>query len=133
MATRLTAKAEGCSGCRVCQLLCALTHYQENNVKLAAIGIRGFFPAPGRYEVEVCDQCGECAGVCPEEAIVQRDGAWVVDPGRCSGCGVCVEICPRQVIWLHPGREVPIKCDACGACVPYCSREVLAMEKEGDA
>ncbi|MDQ7793469.1 MAG: 4Fe-4S binding protein [bacterium] len=132
MTTRLTAAAEGCSGCRVCQLVCALTHVQENNVKKAAIGIRGYFPAPGRYEVEVCDQCGQCATVCPEEAIVLQDGAWTIDSDRCSGCGVCVDSCPRGVIFRHPDRAVPVKCDACGECVPFCSRGVLAIQKEGD-
>lgn len=132
MVARLAAKAEGCSGCRVCQLLCALTHYQENNIKKAALAIRGFFPAPGRYEVAVCDQCGECAAVCPEEAITRPNGAWVIDSGRCTGCGVCVEACPRQVMWVHPDLTAPIKCDACGECVPYCSREVLTIEKGGE-
>jgi Fe-S-cluster-containing hydrogenase component 2 len=129
---RLTVTGEACSGCRVCQLLCALVHFHDNNVKKGAIAVHGLFPAPGRYRVEVCDQCGECARVCPEEAIGLEDGAWRIDAKRCSGCGACVDACPSGVMFTHSDLVAPIKCDACGECVPFCSRGVLELAEEGN-
>ncbi|HCC32610.1 MAG TPA: 4Fe-4S ferredoxin [Clostridiales bacterium] len=126
----LATTAQACSGCRLCQLLCALDHFGENNVKKAALGIRGLFPSPGRYEVRVCVQCGTCAEVCPVEAISRRNGAWVLDRELCTGCGACIAACPGGVMFTHPGTPEPIKCDACGECVPYCPRNVLRIAEE---
>ncbi|HSW09383.1 MAG TPA: 4Fe-4S binding protein [Bacillota bacterium] len=127
MSPTLATTAQACSGCRLCQLVCALDHFGENNVKKAAIGIRGLFPAPGRYDVRVCVQCGTCAEVCPVEAIRLRHGAWVLDRELCTGCGACIAACPWGVMFTHPGTPEPIKCDACGECVPYCPRNVLCI------
>ena len=48
---------------------------------------------------EECVNCGICANVCPEEAIVVDEIA-VIDPKRCTGCGLCVEECPNRAISL---------------------------------
>ncbi len=112
--------------------MCALGHFDENNVKKAALGIRGSFPAPGRYQVRVCVQCGTCAEVCPVEAITRRDGVWVLDRELCTACGACISACPWGVMFTHPGTPQPIKCDACGDCVPYCPREVLRIAEEAE-
>jgi ferredoxin len=48
---------------------------------------------------EECVNCGICANVCPEEAIVVDEVA-VIDPQRCTGCGLCVEECPNRAISL---------------------------------
>ena len=65
----LALKPEECSGCRTCELICALHTYQENNPANAALRVRGLFPAPGHYELRTCDQCGDCAKACPTGAI----------------------------------------------------------------
>ena len=71
---RLAAKNELCSGCRVCELACAMEVRRENNPKQRLLRIEAHFPAPGKYEIHYCTQCGECAAVCPVEAITQEDG-----------------------------------------------------------
>ena len=48
---------------------------------------------------EECVNCGICADVCPEEAIVVDEIA-VFDPRKCTGCGLCVEECPNESISL---------------------------------
>mgnify|MGYP000132660547 FL=1 len=126
---QLVARDELCSGCRTCELLCALSKLKENNYKKAALRIRGQFPEPGRYFVVVCDQCGVCAEVCPEGCIEEVNGAYRIDEERCTGCGECVEACPSDAMFTHPSRTAPIKCDACGECVAYCSRKVLAIQE----
>ena len=48
---------------------------------------------------EKCVNCGICADVCPEEAIVVDEIA-VIDPEKCTGCGACVDECPNSAISL---------------------------------
>ena len=119
-----------CSGCRVCGLICALTNFQENNPKKGLLKIHGHFPAPGRYSIKVCTQCGVCASVCPEEAIKENDGIFVIDPELCVKCGLCVEECPEQVMVLHDDHEYPLKCNNCGECIVYCPRGALSDGEE---
>lgn len=124
---KLQVKDELCSGCRVCELLCAMVHFKQNNYRKAAIRIRGRFPVPGAFVSAVCDQCGDCAAACPVEAIEARDGVYVIREEDCNGCGACVEACSKGVMFTHASRIVPIKCDACGECVEFCPREALSL------
>lgn len=124
---QIAIDAAKCSGCRVCELLCAMEHYTESNPKKAALNIVGHFPAPGTYEIQMCNQCGDCAEACPVEAIKERDGAYYIDAEECTGCMVCVDVCPTQVMFTHSDLDVPIKCDWCGECVRYCPMKALSF------
>lgn len=51
------------------------------------------------YEKGLCTGCGNCAGVCPEDAlnmVRDKDGVYtpILNPQRCIGCRLCVEVCP---------------------------------------
>jgi len=117
---QLATKDELCSGCRTCQLVCALQNFSENNPKFAVIRIVGHFPKPGRYEVAVCDECGACRDVCPVEAIFEEDGHLEIHSDICTGCQSCVAACPKGVIAMHATWSSPFKCVHCGACAEYC-------------
>ncbi len=74
-------------------------------------------------DLEMCIGCGNCAKICPTEAIrmVEQDvepkpGATnlrpEVDYGRCSSCGLCVDVCPTgslklsaEYVKVSPRRE----------------------------
>jgi ferredoxin len=44
--------------------------------------------------------CAICAIICPEEAIMINETAWVEDE-KCIGCGKCIKnICPNWAISL---------------------------------
>ena len=45
------------------------------------------------YRVESCASCGRCAELCPESAIVLKDGIAHTDRSHCTACGVCVASC----------------------------------------
>ena len=45
-----------------------------------------------------CLGFGDCAALCPVNAICMRDGIAHVDASRCIGCGLCVASCPKKVI-----------------------------------
>lgn len=122
---KLAVREKACSGCRTCEVACALKNFAENNPKKSALRITGEFPTPGRYQIAYCSQCGTCAEVCPTGAISLIDGAYIIDQDTCIGCYVCVEACPNKAMFIHKDEKVPIKCTNCGACVQYCPREAV--------
>lgn len=114
-----------CTGCKTCQLVCALEHFSEHNPKKAAIGIRGEFPSPGRYKISMCTQCGKCIEVCPTDAISNDAGVIKIDPEKCTYCLACVDECPFGAIFTHREFTVPFICDVCGECVEICPTKAL--------
>ena len=49
-----------------------------------------------------CLGLGDCAKVCPADAICTIDGIAHIDTSRCLGCGVCAKTCPKGVIRMVP-------------------------------
>lgn len=49
-----------------------------------------------------CMGFGDCADVCPVNAICVKDGIAHVDTSLCLGCGLCVGVCPKHIISLVP-------------------------------
>ena len=47
-----------------------------------------------------CLGYGDCAAVCPNDAIHVKDDVAYVDPKKCVGCGICVHACPKNIIKL---------------------------------
>lgn len=114
-----------CTGCRLCQLVCSVTNFSENNPKKAGIRVVSKLFTDARYDVTVCDQCGTCADVCPVGAINMDEGVVRIDADTCTNCGVCIDACPNGALFSHPEVAHPIKCVACGECAKYCPRGVL--------
>ncbi len=130
---KLAVRNELCSGCRTCEVLCAMANYGECNPKKSALRVVGHFPAPGKYEVLICSQCGTCADACPMGAITLKNGAYIIDKELCTGCFGCVEVCPSGMMFTYPKEPSPIKCKSCGECVEFCPRNALYdAEKEGE-
>ena len=44
-------------------------------------------------DFDECTGCGECAAICPVEAVQMSDDLPVVDREWCIGCGVCATVC----------------------------------------
>jgi len=49
-----------------------------------------------------CLGLGDCAKVCPNEAITIVNGIAMVNSALCTGCGLCARTCPNHVIYLIP-------------------------------
>jgi ferredoxin len=110
-------------------LVCAIENYREVNPSLAALRIEGRFPAPGDYRIHLCDQCGQCAEVCPVDAIGMDDhGVYRIDADICTLCLECVDACPYGVIFVSERAAVPIKCTLCGACASACPRDAIVLQ-----
>ncbi len=45
-----------------------------------------------------CISCGQCAEVCPVDAISEGDDQYVIDADLCTDCGQCAEVCPVGAI-----------------------------------
>ncbi|GEM_PF-501894 len=56
------------------------------------------FREPVPVDMERCTCCGECAWICPEDAILPGP---LLDLSKCSLCGKCVELCSHGAIDLH--------------------------------
>jgi ferredoxin len=54
-----------------------------------------------RHHPEKCTYCGECANICPFDAIDVVNGNYIYDEQKCMGCELCVEKCPNQAIELY--------------------------------
>ena len=47
---------------------------------------------------ELCESCGLCLEKCRFDAVVEKNGAYWVNPLKCEGCKLCVELCPADAI-----------------------------------
>jgi heterodisulfide reductase subunit A-like polyferredoxin/coenzyme F420-reducing hydrogenase delta subunit len=89
---------------------------------------------------DLCTGCGNCAQVCPTQAIrlKKRDGVLslsAVEALRCIGCGSCVVVCPVKAIAL-PGWddiETPVQISAALEAWAGAGPKVLALACEWSA
>lgn len=68
-----------------------------SQIKLKKImDVENMIPA---FDLEKCLQCGKCARVCPEHAIIFTQGKNpIFFPDQCIGCRACQIVCPAGVI-----------------------------------
>ncbi len=79
-ATSPVAQYEGVQTCRAASMLYGGT----NSCRFGCLGL------------------GDCAYVCPANAICLADGIAHVDTSRCLGCGLCMHTCPKHIISMLP-------------------------------
>ena len=141
---RLEADFYRCTGCRSCELACAVAHSRSKEISAAMredpppkariyIAVAGGVNAPS-----VCRHCGNapCIAACPTGAI-KRSGPEepvLLEEPLCIGCGACITICPFGVIARDSAGRHAIKCDLCvellaqgkdPACVSACQTGAL--------
>jgi ferredoxin len=60
---------------------------------------------------EDCISCGACVPECPNQAISEGDGTYVVDPEACTECvgfeahPACQAVCPVECCLPDPDRD----------------------------
>jgi NAD-dependent dihydropyrimidine dehydrogenase PreA subunit len=45
-----------------------------------------------------CLECGSCIEECPEDAISEGEGKYVIDQEKCIECLSCMDVCPNDAI-----------------------------------
>lgn len=93
-----------------------------------------------------CLGIGDCARVCPQNAICIEKGIAHVDTRKCIGCGLCAKTCPNHLITLeadtitcqvtcsnHDKGAVTRKacthgCIGCQKCVRSCPSQAITMD-----
>jgi carbon-monoxide dehydrogenase iron sulfur subunit len=135
MSKKIAVIPELCSGCKICELVCAIEHYGVNNPKKSAIRVLITYPHPVVRMPIVCSQCKVpvCADACPVNALEQTNGIVHLKKDECISCMKCVEACPFGAIFAHNDIEHPIKCDLCGGqpqCVAHCPKNAIRLIPE---
>ena len=135
MSKKLAVIPELCSGCKICELVCALEHFGVNNPKKSAVRVIVTYPHPVVRMPVVCSQCKVpvCADACPVGALARADGVVRLDKETCISCMKCVEACPFGAVFAHEDVAHPIKCDLCGGrpqCVERCPKGALRFIPE---
>ena len=109
-----------------CEAECAARMFKSDDPAHAALCILP--PGEGEVRAMLCDQCGDCAVVCPADALSRNKlGVVLLSKKLCVHCYTCVGFCEKYAFRRYPGRLEPYKCIACGICVKACPRGALAV------
>lgn len=83
--------------------------------------------------IYACLGYGDCAVVCPQNAITVENGVARVNSRKCIGCGICVRACPNSIIHLiRDTSRVVVECsnhDKGAQTRQYCSNGCIGCMK----
>jgi carbon-monoxide dehydrogenase iron sulfur subunit len=122
---------EKCTGCRECELVCAVQHEGVSNPARSRIKVikREW---EGIYIPVTCQQCetAPCLEACPMKAIYrdQELDRVMVNQDKCIGCRTCVSICPFGAMAFNGLTRQVMKCDFCDGdpqCVRFCETKAI--------
>lgn len=136
-------KTQLCTGCRSCQLACAVEHSQSKTLFAALAespGVRSrvyveWLDSGAKVPV-LCRHCEDapCVNACIAGAITRSEsGAVITEKDKCIGCWTCVMVCPYGVIGRETVAGKAYRCDRCPdldtpACVSACPTAALSFE-----
>ncbi len=137
MSKVLQINHEKCTGCRLCELVCAVWHDGISNPVRSRIRVMKW-EMDGISIPMACQQCKEapCLHGCPVKAISRNDqGCVTVDYDICIGCRTCVYVCPFGGMTYNSIDQKVIKCDLCDGdpqCVRFCDVQALEFVEAAD-
>jgi ferredoxin len=62
-----------------------------------------------------CIQCGACQAVCPNNAIIEEESIYIINPDLCTECipvheaRQCAEVCPVQACVSDPANQESVE------------------------
>ena len=128
----LVVNYEKCTGCRLCELVCAVKHDGVSNPTRSRIKVIKW-EGEGLYIPMSCQQFQDapCMNVCPVKAISRDESLArvMVDYDKCIGCRSCVAVCPFGAMNFNAIDRKVFKCDLCDGdpqCVRFC--EIKAVD-----
>ena len=138
MAKVLYIDHEKCTGCRLCELVCAVSHDGVSNPTRSRIRVLKW-ESEGVYIPMTCQQCQDapCMNVCPVSAISRDEqlGRVSVDYDACIGCRSCVSVCPFGAMHFNSIDRRVLKCDVCDGdpqCVRFCEVKAVTFVEADD-
>lgn len=138
MAKCLNILDNKCTGCRLCELVCAVKHDGSSNPARSRIKVMKW-EAEGLYIPISCQQCQDapCMNVCPVKAIYRDDNMErvMVNYDVCIGCRSCVAICPFGAMSFNVIDRQVFKCDLCDGdpqCVRFCDEKAVDFVEAND-
>ena len=115
---------ELCIGCHSCEEACATLYFKTPDITKARLKI--VERVDDFNEAILCNQCGECIDVCPEDALYKaKNGITRMHKDICVGCLMCVGYC--KSFMYHDEMVEPFKCVSCGHCTRNCPTGALTM------
>ena len=148
---RLFVRPELCTGCKTCEIACAVEHSLSKHLIGAMMESS---PPHSRIYVEAassspfemlkmpmtCRHCdpSPCIAACIPQAMHRTADDVVTNVGgkhECIACGMCVMMCPFGMIARSPapdGKVMALKCDLCPdldipACVQACPTGAISF------
>lgn len=138
MAKALYINYEKCTGCRLCELVCAVKHDGISNPARSRIKVMKW-EMEGLYIPMSCQQCQDapCVNACPVKALSRDEdlGRVVLDYDVCIGCRTCVSVCPFGAMSFNTIDRKVFKCDLCEGdpqCVRFCDRKAVDFVSPDD-
>ena len=138
MAKALYIDYQKCTGCRTCELVCAVQHDGCSNPARSRIRVVKW-EDQGLYIPMACQQCQDapCLNVCPVKAISKDDSLErvMVDYDICIGCRSCVGVCPFGAMNYNVIDKKVFKCDLCDGdpqCVRFCDVKAVDLVEADD-
>ncbi len=153
---RLFVRPELCTGCKTCELVCAVEHSRSKNLLGAMLESP---PSHPRLYIEAvtlspfeslkmpmtCRHCdpAPCIAACIPQAMHRSPDDVVTNVGgkhSCIACGMCVMMCPFGMISRAPasdGKVMALKCDLCPdrdtpACAAACPTGAIVFMESSE-
>ena len=121
-----------CTGCNVCESVCAMEKEWSFNPLRSRIRVVRFHPLFNM--AMVCRLCEDppCVIACPREVLKQSNetGVILINESLCNICGWCIPACPYGAITINPEKRVVMICDLCNGepkCIDFCPEEALEL------
>jgi len=142
---KLSYKVDKCTGCRSCEIACAVAHSASGELfkalkeETVSLPRKRVFLAGGRNYPVSCRNCSDpkCVDACMAAALVFDAAKGVVahDEKRCVGCWMCVMVCPYGAIRPNVKTKMPVRCDKCAdkdepGCVKACPTGAVIWQEE---
>lgn len=133
----VAANLEKCTGCGVCELVCALKRekvYDPQRSRIKVLRLDQILNMP--VACRLCEN-PPCVAACPLDCLTQSEetGVIMVDDDKCDGCGWCIKACPYGAVIFSPEKETVMICDLCDGdpqCVEWCPEEALDLVTQED-
>ena len=131
--SRLKVLPEKCIGCRLCEIICSLSHGNSFSPYKSRLRVEETQGMLKKFKPVVCTLCGSCVEACPTGALKLNPelGYLQLNEEECTGCKKCVEACPIKVLKFDEEAGIPLICDGCSGnpqCVKWCPVEAIVME-----